>query len=489
MVAPDLSRGDDRRDGRDAGGHAVSVVDPDQTSRAADTPTTRTADRWWLAGFRPLLLRLHFYVGLFVGPFLLVAAVTGLLYTIAPQLESSVHAEQLRVPAVGTRAVPLADQVTAARAAVPEGTLESVRPPSSAEGTTRVVFASPETAEGYTRTAFIDPYTGQSRGVLDTYGEWLPVRAWLDDLHRNLHLGEPGRIYSELAASWLWVLALSGLLLWWARARKARRDAGGPGRLRRLLLPRGGKGRGRLLSWHGSIGVWALLGMLFLSATGMTWSTYAGATVSEVRSALSWQAPSVTKGLPSAAAPVAAEDQPAAVQRVLTAARTAGLDGPVEVSVPSSGAPWKVSQTKRSWPVAQDSMALDPQSGTVLNRIDFADWPVMAQLANLAIDTHMGLLFGVPNQIALALIAVSIIAAVLIGYRMWWLRRPTRGTGARLPGPPGAGRAPSRIALVTMVLVAIAVGVAFPVLGGSLLLFCGIDAVWQATRRAGPTGS
>lgn len=36
----------------------------------------------------------------------------------------------------------------------------------------------------------------------------LPLRTWLDYLHRNLLLGDVGRVYSELAASWLWVTAL-----------------------------------------------------------------------------------------------------------------------------------------------------------------------------------------------------------------------------------------------------------------------------------------
>ncbi len=38
----------------------------------------------------------------------------------------------------------------------------------------------------------------------------------------------------------------------------------------------------------------------------------------------------------------------------------------------------------------------------------------------------MGLLFGLANQIALALLALSLIGMILSGYRMWWLRRPTR---------------------------------------------------------------
>ena len=42
----------------------------------------------------------------------------------------------------------------------------------------------------------------------------MPLRAWFDELHRTLHLGAIGRNYSELAASWLWVISLGGLVLW-----------------------------------------------------------------------------------------------------------------------------------------------------------------------------------------------------------------------------------------------------------------------------------
>lgn len=42
----------------------------------------------------------------------------------------------------------------------------------------------------------------------------LPLRTAIDQLHRSLLLGDPGRLYSELAASWLWVAAITGLGLW-----------------------------------------------------------------------------------------------------------------------------------------------------------------------------------------------------------------------------------------------------------------------------------
>lgn len=48
-------------------------------------------------------------------------------------------------------------------------------------------------------------------------------------MHLNLNLGPTGRLYSELAASWLWVLARGGIL-WWRHQRGKRLG-------RRLLFP------------------------------------------------------------------------------------------------------------------------------------------------------------------------------------------------------------------------------------------------------------
>ncbi len=54
---------------------------------------------------RPLVLRLHFYAGVLVAPFLLVAALTGLLYAASFQAEKIVYDHELTVP-VGDRELP-----------------------------------------------------------------------------------------------------------------------------------------------------------------------------------------------------------------------------------------------------------------------------------------------------------------------------------------------------------------------------------------------
>lgn len=448
--------------------------------------------------FRPLLVRLHFYAGLFIGPFILVAAATGLMYALIPQIDQMATRHERTVAVVGDQTVPLAQQLAAVRAAHPEGAVESIRPPARPDETTRVTLAVDDVPADYTRTVFVDPYTGEVRGALTTYGEWMPLRAWFDELHRNLHLGALGRNYSELAASWLWVVALAGLALWIGH----RRRTGAAGRL--FVADRGTSGRRRLLSWHGAIGGWIIVGLLGLSVTGMTWSRFAGESINTLQEQLRTTPPSVDTSLTGAAsgsgsgghhggatAPAPAElsaaQAVAGVDVVARAAQDAGLRGPMWMYPPSGpDEGWLVKERKRDWPTRYDAVSVDPRTGAVTDRVDDADWPVFAKLTSWAIDAHMGVLFGLVNQILLALTAAGLIASVLIGYRMWWRRRPTRG------GPP---RAPRRGALgylkpheaVGVVVVLAAVGWFAPLFGVTLAAFVALDAAagwWQARRSA-----
>lgn len=174
-------------------------------------------------------MRTHFYAGLLVAPFLVMATLTGLAYTITPQLDRALYAEQLVIDRIGDQARPLAEQVAAARVAHPDGSLAAVAP-GEGEATTQVVFDMPALGEKQ-HTVYVDPYTAQVKGTLTTWFGSTPATTWLDDLHRDLHLGVVGRYYSEIAASWLWVLVVGGLILWWRRHRTSN------GRLRRLVAP------------------------------------------------------------------------------------------------------------------------------------------------------------------------------------------------------------------------------------------------------------
>ncbi|MYQ79890.1 MULTISPECIES: PepSY-associated TM helix domain-containing protein [unclassified Streptomyces] len=461
----------------------------DTTEEAAPTedfatPTTRSGGTW--SGLRPLLLRLHFYAGVLVGPFLLVAAVTGLLYTATPQIESVVYHHELKVTPHG-EPKPLAAQVDSARDAIPGGQLVSVTKGAGDDDTTRVTFDVKGLPEGYTQTAFVDPYTAEVRGSLRTFGEWLPVRAWFDSLHRTLHLGEFGRNYSEIAASWLWVEVLGGLALWLGAPR-------GRERMRRLFVPRRGpKGRKRTLSWHGAVGLWVSVGFLALSATGLTWSAHAGVNIGKIQDSLGGVTPSVSSTLGGAGskqpAPGASASQ-VDFDGAVRIARAEGLRGKLVITPPADDkSAYIVKENTRHWPEQQDSVAIDPATGKVMDKLVFDDFPVLAKLTRWGIDAHMGLLFGLANQIALAVIALALIGMLFWGYRMWWLRRPTRGGGTRLGRPPVRGawrRVPGRI-MAPLVVVTAVLAYYLPLFGLPLVCFLLADLAVAEVRRRGRT--
>ncbi|MFD0759302.1 PepSY-associated TM helix [Arthrobacter ulcerisalmonis] len=170
---------------------------------------------------RALLRRLHFYAGVFVGPFLLIAALSGALYALTPAMEEGIYDKELHVP-VSQTSVPLSEQIRAAQQIVGDQQPSAVQPAPKPGDTTRIMFADPNLGESESRAIFINPANAEVRGDLTVYGTTgvLPFRTWIDQLHRNLHLGDFGRMYSELAASWLWVIALAGLLLWLTKPRR-----------------------------------------------------------------------------------------------------------------------------------------------------------------------------------------------------------------------------------------------------------------------------
>lgn len=459
-----------------------TATSPQVEELPSDAPATGpTGTR---AGLRALLLRLHFYAGVFIAPFLLVAAVTGLLYTATPQLERTLYQHELKVTPRG-EPDRLAAQVAAAKKAVPDGTLVSVTTGPDPEDSTRVVFEEPGLKEGYTRTAFVDPYDHSVLGTLETFGQWLPVRAWFDDLHRNLHLGEFGRNYSEIAASWLWVEVGGGLVLWIGMRRSRRR-------LRRTLLPEQSApaGRRRVRSWHGAVGLWAAAGLLGLAATGLTWSAYAGANITQLREQLNSPTPEVAATAPHAEDPGKADGRDIGFDGAVSAAREAGLGGVLDITPPAdSGSGYVVKENTRSWPERQDSVAVAPDSGEITATLRFDGYPLLAKLSRWGVDAHMGLLFGLINQIVLALLALALIAMILWGYRMWWLRRPTRGSGSgRLQRPgraPARGawrRIPGRVLAPAAVVTALA-AYWLPWFGIPLLLFMVLDLLAGRVRR------
>ncbi|MGY4102699.1 PepSY-associated TM helix domain-containing protein [Nocardia sp. R16R-3T] len=478
---------------------SITDTSPPDTESSAPAQETRSRN-----GLYPLAMRSHFYAGIFVAPFILIAAVTGALYAISPTLEAITSRDLLQVEANGEMR-PLSEQVTAAVATQPNLRLVAVAPAPEADDTTRVLFDDPSLGESERRAVFVNPYTAQPVGSEVVYGSSgaLPMRTWIDRLHRDLHLGEPGRVYSELAASWLWVVALAGLVLWIRRVRGRRNRNSAAW----LLAPDGSqKGRGRSMNWHGAVGVWIMPVILLLSATGLTWSTYAGENITELREQLSWTTPAVSTALPGATtqqhaggehhggadhapAPVDIPTRIAQLDGVYAAARANGITQGSEIAIPTEpGVAFAVKERRMPGTYTIDAVAVDGATGTVTDKLAYADWPIMAKLTNWGIQFHMGLMFGLLNQFLLLVAMIGLIVVLGLGYSMWWKRRPTR-SGSRF----AIGRAPRRGALrrsspwlaVPIAAAALVVGWFAPLVGLSLLAFLVVDIIVGLVTRKG----
>lgn len=444
--------------------------------------TTCTSRAAWLN----LLRRLHFYIGLFIGPFIFAAALTGTLYVATPQLESWLYQNALRGTLSGEKQ-PLSAQITVATEAI-QGNLRlhAVRPGILAGDTTRVMFIDPNLGESETRAIFVDPVTLSVKGDLPVYGTSgiLPLRQWIDYAHRSLLLGSVGRLYSELAASWMWVAALGGIALW-SMTRPRRRINNKMQNSRRL---------------HVSLG-WALLvGMLIFSATGLTWSQWAGGNVDKMRAAFGWLTPQVNTQLESAvpavhdshaehhmgskmmgeaASPLRVEE----FDKILLAARAAGLDaGKLEIRPPSDpGRAWTVNEIDRSWPTQVDAVAIEGSTMRIVDRTHFSDFPLMAKLTRWGVDFHMGILFGLVNQLLLIAFGTALCVMIVVGYRLWWIRRPARAAANPANTLIQAWFGLAWPARLLTAVIAVLLGVALPLMGGSLALCLAVDYLrWRA---------
>jgi len=252
-------------------------------------------------------------------------------------------------------------------------------------------------------------------------------------------------------------------------------------------------------------GVVLLAAFLFLSASGLTWSSHAGDNITAVRTSLGWLTPTVSTSLSgpasapagdhsghgSASAPVSAAADPATWDTVQRIARADIITAPmVDIKPPASeGKAWTVTEAGREWPATASAVAIDPAAEKVTSRADFKDFGLAAKLTRWAIAAHMGLLFGLPNQLVLLAVAAGLSAMVVWGYVMWWKRRPTRGSAWTMgrPAPRGAFSRGHWAGVLAAITAMVLVGMFLPLLGWSLLAFILLDtAVAEAKRRRRP---
>lgn len=399
---------------------------------------------------RSLLMRIHFWSALIASPFALIAAITGLIYVFVPQVEQIMHGHIDSVaPAAQVRS--LDDAISVAKTAAPEGwRLHSVVPMHAPTDSTRVAFMPPPAEHkkeggghgshggGATPAAkdkaeflrpnfgipmkavvvYVNPYTAEVLGSLPQSERF---SNWSRKLHSNYLQNDGWRWLIELAASWLMVMLVTGLYLWWPRTPQP-------------FVPQAkAKGRSSWMQWHTFVGVSLSLMSAVILTTGLTWSKQAGDQIRLARDATGQASPRIPatfKSNPTDGAYVLSWEQ------AMQAVRREAPDVQMQL-MPPKGVEgyWRANQLDGDQPMHRFDLLLDAYSGERLYFSGWAEQTTFGKATAIGIPFHRGE-FGVWNQALLFVFGVGVIFSIVSGWMMYFQRRSQglRGTPAVMKG-------------------------------------------------------
>jgi uncharacterized iron-regulated membrane protein len=119
---------------------------------------------------------------------------------------------------------------------------------------------------------------------------------------------------------------------------------------------------------------------------------------------------------------------------------------------------------------------LDQYSGEPLIDMSYADYGPLGRWLEWGINVHMGQQFGLVNQVVLLVACIAIIMLAVSACVMWWKRRPAGSLGV----PP----MPSDRRLFSGLLAILVIGgIAFPLVGLSLVVMLALDRVYVKTAK------
>jgi uncharacterized iron-regulated membrane protein len=448
---------------------------------------------------RSLLWRLHFWSALIASPFAVIAAGTGLLYVFTPQIESALYAH-LDTVTPQSQVRPLDDAVEAAKQAVAAGwTLHSVVPAQNADDSVKLAFMPPpaksasmgtqgghvghggagaasqasKSAPTFLRPNFgfpsratvvyVNPYSAEVLGQLPQADRF---NVWARKLHSSLMQSDSWRWMIELAASWLMVMLVTGIFLWWPSTGQA------------ALPQAGAKGRVAWKQWHSFIGVTLGLMSAVMLTTGLTWSQYAGGQVRWARDATGQTPPRIPAQFKSTVTESAtAMNWQQAVQAIRQVAPEVSMQ--VMAPIGPEGV-WRANQMDRGDPTKRFDLLVDAYSGERLYDSGWSEQTAFGKATAIGIPFHRGE-FGWWNQALLFIFGAGVVFSIVSGWVMYFQRR-ARGLVGLPKLLPGAWRSVSPWAGLGGLLML----VALPLLATSaaVVLLAEISMAWRARRSA-----
>jgi uncharacterized iron-regulated membrane protein len=371
--------------------------------------------------WRKALFQVHLWLGVILGLYFVVVALTGSIIVYKKEIERS------QIPHL-TRVEPLAQRqsfsamVSKVKTAYPDASLSNVylywQPGDTFS------FRMQSKSEGRIQV-YVDPYRNLILGE-DRYQD--KFLQWAYDLHVHLLLGDLGEYLNGWGGFSLAVVSFSGLVIWWPGRRWWRQG---------FRYETRARWKRQNYDLHKLTGFISSLALILLALTGAYWSF-----PKAYEDLLSYLTASPVKISTPRVTPLTGENK-ASLDLVLENAIRAIPGGTPTLFRPAAK-PNEVHSLHHilpgDWRTQGDNVVyVHPATGEVLRVTRHEQLPLGARLQRDIYGLHFGTFWGHPSRLAWLVFGITPAILFVTGLLMWWNRSlskaPKRSHPATAPSP------------------------------------------------------
>lgn len=212
--------------------------------------------------------RWHFYAGLFVLPFLVMLALSGLVMMYDKPIQNFIYSDSLNVtPVAQAEPLPTSQLIQNIQAKYPDATITEWIP---AQDTDKAeLFSIRQNLATGSEDFFVavNPYSGEVQG---DFSRTHSLLNWLTELHGTLMIGDIGDRLIEIAASLAIILIATGVYLWLPKLSRGAQSRAASSGFLKIRTDKGKRVFYRDL--HANIGGLSSVFLLGFLLTGLAWA-------------------------------------------------------------------------------------------------------------------------------------------------------------------------------------------------------------------------
>ncbi|WP_370407440.1 PepSY-associated TM helix domain-containing protein [Tenacibaculum dicentrarchi] len=402
------------------------------------------------------LWKWHFIAGLVSLPFILVLSITGAIYLFNPDVESKEVAKIQDVENLHKTPISYQQQ------------WENAKEKLKKKPSSMVINDNPEKATEFVvgrfshkTTVFVNQYTGEATGTFSPKDTWMYT---VRKLHGELLGGKIGTKIIELIASWMVVLILTGIYIWWPFSSG----------IKGVFTIRFKEGKRILFrDLHAVTGFWMSLLLLLVLAGGLPWTDVFGSNFKWVQKVTNTGFPKTWSGR-GLTSEVKENIKTISIEEMVAIANQQKLKGTVSIGLPKS-AKSTFSVANKTFPLtAQRKLHFDQYSGELVKEHTWSDVGFLMRGRMWVMAFHQGQ-FGGWNWWLMFLVSLGLTLMTIAGL-LSYLYRKEKGNW-------GVPKVSSQFKVGKLIIfILVLLGVLLPMFGISILLILLFEQLFKRIK-------